>query len=913
MVTAVLATALIVPLTSYPMAVPILSTSVFAAPAAPLVASAVVTNAPKPSPSKALASVSAKPTAVTWPTAADATLTLASGGQGHTANADKTGAAVQAPGTPVVGQTIPGADSGPASVAISVQSHAAATAAGVDGVVFTATPVTGTAGQVSLGVDYKAFSQAYGGNYGSRLTLVTLPACALTTPQVAACRVRTPVPSSNNVDAQTVTGRVALAAPVGARTSSVPGVGSKAVSPMIVLAAASSPSDGDGGGSAGTFSATSLKPSGSWTAGGSSGTFGYTYPIQVPPAPSSLVPSVNLTYDSGSVDGETAGTNSQADWLGDGWSTPENFVEESFQTCSDSPEGVTLPSAEQTGDECYDGPILTLSLNGSSSSLVCASNCNSGSAVWKAQSDSGEVITHVTGTNDGSGTFDGDYWTVTDRSGTTYSFGLNQLPGYVSGDATTNSVQYEPVYSPNSGDPCYHSSGFSASVCTMAYRWNLDYVKDVHSNAMAYYYKQDFNAYGQDKNTTSATSYVRDAHLDHIDYGFTDGHAYSASAPDQVDFVTGDRCVSGTCDPLNSSTAANWPDVPWDLNCTAGAACQVSSPSMWSTVSLASIVTKQYNGTAYMPVDSYAFTQTMPTTAVGSASPLTAQTLWLSQIVHTGSDTSAGGAAVTMPPVVFGMTQLANRADTTTGLPPMEHYRIGSVTTETGEVIGVNYELVNACTTPVTINPATNTSSCYPVSWTSPGLSTPILDWFNKYSVQSVTQSDPIAHSTTMYTGYTYVGGGAWHFDDNELVKAKYRTYGQWRGFGDVETFTGQTPDAQTETQTTYYRGMSDDNNTTAVTLTDSQGGTHDDTDQLAGDTLESTSYNFAGGPVTTSSINSYWVSGATATRTRTGLPALTANATGQVETWTRTAITDPGTTTPWRTTETDTGPSPGE
>jgi len=35
-------------------------------------------------------------------------------------------------------------------------------------------------------------------------------------------------------------------------------------------------------------------------------------------------------------------------------------------------------------------------------------------------------------------------------------------------------------------------------------------------------------------------------------------------------------------------------------------------------------------------------------------------------------------------------------------------------------------------------------------------------------------------------TSYDYPGGAAWHYDDNELVKAKYRTYGQFRGYGDV-------------------------------------------------------------------------------------------------------------------------------
>jgi YD repeat-containing protein len=99
---------------------------------------------------------------------------------------------------------------------------------------------------------------------------------------------------------------------------------------------------------------------------------------------------------------------------------------------------------------------------------------------------------------------------------------------------------------------------------------------------------------------------------------------------------------------------------------------------------------------------------------------------------------------------------------------------------------------------------------------------------------------------------------------------------------------------------------MSDDNDTTAVNLTDSQGGAHADADELAGAVLENTDYNFSGGPIEDSQIYSYWVSAAAASRARTGLPALTANFTGQVEEWTRTAITDTGSTT-WRDTETDT------
>ena len=171
--------------------------------------------------------------------------------------------------------------------------------------------------------------------------------------------------------------------------------------------------------------------------------------------------------------------------------------------------------------------------------------------------------------------------------------------------------------------------------------------------------------------------------------------------------------------------------------------------------------------------------------------------------------------------------------------------------------------------------------------------------------MQSVSVSDPSGGSPGTYTSYAY-SGAAWHYDDNELVAKKYRTYGQWRGYHDVITYTGTGTDPQTESEVTYYQGMSDDNNTTAVTLTDSQGGKHDDTNQLSGIALETTGYLGAGGPVDHSAIDSYWVSPAVATRTRSGLPALTANAVAQVEHWTRQAITDNGTSS-WRKTETDT------
>jgi RHS repeat-associated protein len=845
------------------------------------------------------------PTAATWPGAASATVELTAPTRssaavaGSKVAAGASGAAVSAAGTPVSVRAVAdstGAYLGPASIGVRVLDHAAAVKADVSGVVFAVTANGGGRGKVQVALDDAAFAQGYGGNYASRLRLVELPACALTTPQVTACQAETPLASTNDVTAHSLSAQITLGQAVSSSPKAAAASATSAASSALVLAATSSPSSGDGGGPGGQYGATSLKPSGSWSAGGSSGSFDYSYPITVPPAASDLVPTVGLSYDSGSVDGQTAATQAQADWLGDGWSTPENYIEQSFVSCSDDPEGSAAP--QSTGDECYDGNVLTISLNGMTTSLVRDDT----TGTWKLEDDNGSVVSLVTGSSTGTNVYDNEYWKVTERDGTSYYFGLNELPGWTSGQPQTDSVQSEPVYSAHSGDPCYNAT-WSSSWCTMAYRWNLDYVTDAHGNAMAYFYDQGANAYAQNGNTSKATAYVRDAYLDHIDYGFTNGNAYG-TIPDKIQFSTGDRCLaaSSSCDPLSSSTASNWPDVPFDLVCTTGAACQVTGPSFFSTVRLTGITAEQYNGSGYNTVDSYTFTQTMPATGDD-----TSPTLWLSSIGHTGEDTSAGGSAVTLPNVTFTGVQEANRVDTTTdGLPPLYRWRIKTITTETGAVISVNYELVNPCTAPVTLNPATNTSSCFPVYWTPQGGTAPLLDWFNKYVVHSVSTQDPTGGSPGLYTSYLYNGGAAWHYDDNEVVQSKYRTYGQYRGYGDVQTFTGQGSDPITESETTYYRGMSDDNDSTAVTLTDSQGGTHADTDQLAGDALETTDYFYSGGPVADSSINSYWVSAPTASRSRSGLPALTANATGQVETWARQAITDSSPTT-WRTTETDT------
>lgn len=861
-----------------------------------------------------------------WPSAASGTIALAAAAgtppalgpasppgasvwSAHPSESATQGPVASAAGTPVWARTIApahGVYTGPSSVKAAVEPQSASSRLGIHGVVWTVAGLSRGTGGVRAGLDYGSFAQAYGGNYGQRLGLEELPACALTTPQVAACRQGKPLKSVNDESAQSVSALLPLpSAPATAKASTQ--ASPQSVS-AVVLAATASPAGGDGG-SAGTYGATPLKSAGTWAEGGSSGSFTYSYPIAVPSASSPLTPSVSLGYDSGGVDGQTSATAAQANWAGDGWSTGDSYIEQSFIPCADNPEGTTLPSAEQTQDMCYDGNKLTLALNGTTTGLVR----DDSTGTWRLQNDDGAAVSKVTGSGNGTGTNDTSYWKITERDGTSYYFGMNQLPGWASGHTATNSVDSEPVYSPSSGDPCYNSSGFSSSVCTMAYRWHLDYVTDTHGDAMSYYYGQDTNYYGKDNGTTGVP-YTRDSYLKEIDYGFRAGQAYTAGdVPDKIVYGTSSRCVASSCPAISSSNSgiagSDYPDVPYDLNCASGASCSTHGPTYWSTVRLTSITTEQYSGSAWQDVDTYALKETEPATGDG-----TSPTLWLSSITRTGDDTTAGGSSSSqsLPSVTFGGIDLQNRVDTT-NFPGLYRYRIDTITSEMGAVTQVTYGTPDTCSASyvqgMTTNAeaASNTDSCFPVWWTPPGYTSPVMDWFEKYAVTEVTASDTTGGALTEQTGYTYGGGAAWHYDDNPVVKAKYRTYGQFRGYGTVTTLSGDgTNDPKTASVTSYYRGMSKDNNTTDVTVTDSQGGVHEDADQLAGQPLETTTYNGNGGPVDHSTITSYWVSPATATEARSGLPSLTANMVEPAETYTRQALTDGGTTT-WRYTETDT------
>ena len=108
-------------------------------------------------------------------------------------------------------------------VSVSMLAHAAAARAGVGGVLFTVGEAGASRGAVSVTLRYSSFENAIGADWGYRLHLAELPACALTAPQVPACQVQTPVKTVNDPRAGTLTAQVTLAEPVQAGLAGVPG------------------------------------------------------------------------------------------------------------------------------------------------------------------------------------------------------------------------------------------------------------------------------------------------------------------------------------------------------------------------------------------------------------------------------------------------------------------------------------------------------------------------------------------------------------------------------------------------------------------------------------------------------------------------------------------------------------------
>ncbi|GAA1138006.1 RHS repeat-associated core domain-containing protein [Kribbella jejuensis] len=693
-----------------------------------------------------------------------------------------------------------------ATVDVEFLDQAASARAGVSGVLVKATAPTSRS-DVQLSFDYSGFANAFGADWAARLTVVALPACILTTPNVPACSTSTPLQAHNDTSRETVSATT----PVTAQPS------------VFALTAASDSSTGD-------YAATQLSAASSWSGGGASGDFTWSYPLRMPPAAAGPTPSLAFQYSAQSIDGRTSATNNQVSWVGEGFDLTESYIERKYTSCDEDGNAGKY-------DQCWKYDNATLTLNGKSNELVRATGDVTGASTWKLKNDDGSRVEKLVGTVD-NGDARKEYWRVTTTDGTQYYFGKHQLNSSMT--TYTNSVYTVPVAGDDAAEPC-HASTFATSFCNLGWRWNLDYVVDLHGNAMSYWYTKETNNYAKNGVASPGTPYVRGGYLNRIDYGLRDSTLATAKAPQQVVFTTAERCLAN-CSVLSSTTKANWPDVPFDQVCEGSTACTNKvSPTFFSRERLYQIQTQVLNGTTYQPVDFWQTNLTFPSTNDGS----TGAPMWLAGISHSGK----AGTALSVPNVIFSPIGMANRVDSgTDGLNGLVRYRIHDITTETGAKVMVNYAGPE-CMSGERPAKDSNTKRCYPVKWTPPR-EVEREDWFHKYVLDNVVTSDPTGNGALMMTQYLYSGGAAWHYQESPMLKDNDKTWSDWRGYGTVTTYTGDPTDPapRSRSVTKYFRGMDGDKleGTTAVKnvdVADTTGTLRADLAPLSGSPREQITY----------------------------------------------------------------------
>lgn len=670
----------------------------------------------------------------------------------------------------------------PASVRVQVADQSLARQAGISGVLFTLSraDAVNVTGWVRLRLDYSAFANAYGANYGQRLRLVRLPGCALSTPTVAACQRQTDLGGVNAggaVTAELAAGRA-----------------------PVVLALAGTPTSAGA-----TFSATSLTPAYAWSGGTQGGSFSFNYPLRVPPAIGGPAPDLALKYDSGSVDAKTLAENGQASWVGEGWDLENGFIERSYRPCAQD-DG-------STGDSCWFSSYnATMAFQGSSVRLVRDNT----TGVWHASADNGLRIEQLFDPSRGNGDNDGEYWRVTTLDGTQYFFGANRR--YAGDPAVTNSTQLLPVYGNHPGEPCY-TGDFASSVCQQGYRWNLDYVVDPRGNSMTLFYAKSSGYLGLNNNT-NVQPYDYDDTLDHIDYGTRAGTEGGVNAPMQVWFTRTGRCVN-TC----QENTSDYPDAPWDLYCSSSTSCPtLVAPVFWTRYKLSTVATKVWDPAlaGYRKVDEWNLTHTYPATGdnISPAGDDTSPNLWLQNISHTGYAAN-GTTTLAEPALTFGGSGLFNRVywGDSIGVAPYLHYRITSILNGMGGQTLVTYSGPQ-CDSSWVPDVQANPYRCFP-EYFKPALAPAGWGWFHKYVVNGVTDRDLTGGTPDEVTSYAYSTVGTtdpmlWHHDYNESVQLAYRSWSVWQGYSTVTTTRGPAGGPQSVTSKLYFRGMDRDGMATA-------------------------------------------------------------------------------------------------
>ncbi len=176
-----------------------------------------------------------------------------------------------------------------------------------------------------------------------------------------------------------------------------------------------------------------------------SGAASYSFPIQVPPGPGGLQPSLALSYSSAAVDGANGDT--QASWVGMGWALDAGSIERNMNG-----------TMSFLNDDTF-----TLSTNGVSGLMLVGMDGyyhTTDESFWRVKYDSGT-----------------DVWTAWDKSGNVYTFG--------EGTGAENRAGY-PWY--DRAECGTGSHGYKGQV---TYKWMLHQVVNIYGKALTYTYTKE--------------------------------------------------------------------------------------------------------------------------------------------------------------------------------------------------------------------------------------------------------------------------------------------------------------------------------------------------------------------------------------------------------------------------------------
>lgn len=662
---------------------------------------------------------------------------------------------------------------------------------------------------IELQISYDGYREAVGGGWGSRLRAVQLVDCPDVTSEDDSsdpgteCESVVPLESTNDTEAKTV-------------TAVLPSDSYAAAAPMTV-ALVSAPA-----GDVGTFSSTPMSASSEWAGGGQSGDFTWSYPLPAPPAGAGPVPDLSLDYSSSSVDGRTSSTNNQTSGIGEGFSFDPGSIERSFSSCGENDTDPGSNAPNDSKDLCWRDRNISITLAGKSTSLIQKSGNE-----WRMKDDDGTKVIRLVDEHGTTSNINDDNtserWVVTTPDGTKYYYGLNKRStvGVTNDSRITDSVSTVRAYGAFAGDPC-HETSFHDSDCVQAWRWGLDYVEDPSGNTMSLFYEQEENMYGAEgaDSPSNKTTYDRAALLKRIEYG-TRKDTASGQAPLQVTVGHAWRCDNAcSSSDFKEEEASHWPDVPIDQYCTdlSDMCANRPAPTFWSRYMTNKITTEVRTGpSTYEPVNTWNLTQAFPNSYDG-----TTDSLWLKDIQQVAG---SGSTAVTMPLVQFKGEEFQNRVDKQgDGIAMFAKYRVRAILNGAGGNMSINYSARDCTATDKPASPDTNGRRCFPVHYARDFADGRQLEYFHKYVVNSVVESDQTGGSPPVITKYTYVGAPAWHWTESNLELPKYRTWSDWRGYGKVVTAVGKGDEA-TWSESLYMRGMNGDptsaGGTKSVTIAD--------------------------------------------------------------------------------------------